>query len=190
MTNWLILFFGFGICLFLIKPANAVEIGDSKWNVMGGYSFTHTNLGQTEVWVESVFLAGSYERVLTHEFGPSWLKGYHSVRFEVPVHYVFAPNSGIMTGINFIGLWSFTNLLTEYNPYLLAGGGPVYIDADIPGMSKDVNGTYMFGAGAEFDAGLSHNLKIEYRFSHVSNGGQKEPNVPLNSSNLMVGFAF
>ena len=171
------------------KPA-AAGVGDSKWNALGGYSFTHTNLGQTEVWVESVFLAGSYEKVLTHEFGPSLLKGYHSIRFEVPVHYIFAPDSGLMTGINFIGLWSFADLLAAYNPYVLAGGGPVYIDADIPGMSKDVSGTYMFGAGVEFDAGLSHNLKIEYRFSHVSNGGDKEPNVPLNSSNLMVGFAF
>ncbi len=186
-------------CLFLLViiailstsiNSTAANPGDSKWLGFGGYGFTHTNLGQTEVWVQTVFLTAGYERVLTNEHGSSWFKGYHSARVEVPFHYVISPDSGIMTGINFIALWHFTNLLNDYQPYILAGGGPVYIDADIPGMSKDLNGTYMFGAGGEFDLGFSKKITLEYRFNHISNGGQKEPNVPLNSSRLMVGFSF
>jgi len=170
--------------------AKSAEIGDTKWLAFGGYGFTHTNLGRTEVWVETVFLAGAYEKVLTEEFGPSLLKGYHSIRFEVPIHYIMTPDTGFMTGINFIGLWTFTDWFNEYTPYVMGGGGPVYLDADIPGVSMDLNGNYLFGAGIEFDAGLSRDIIIEYRFNHISNGGQREPNVPLNSSRLMVGFSF
>jgi hypothetical protein len=57
-------------------------------------------------------------------------------------------------------------------------------------MSKHLNGTYMFGMGVDLDVGLAKKMKLEYRFNHISNGGQKEPNVPLNSSRLMVGFSF
>ncbi len=178
--------------LVLIIPlaANAAKVGDSKWVALGGYGFTHTNLGRTKVWVETAFLALGYERVASEEFGPSLLKGYYSVRVEVPVHYIIAPHNGLMTGINFIGLWTLTDVSKEYKPYFLAGGGPVYIGPDIPGMSKHLNGTYMFGMGVDLDAGLSRKIKLEYRFNHISNGGQKEPNVPLNSSRLMVGFSF
>ncbi|MFW8601749.1 acyloxyacyl hydrolase [Desulfobacterota bacterium M19] len=170
--------------------ANAARIGDSKWVALGGYGFTHTNLGRTKVWVDTAFLALGYERVASREFGPSLLKGYYSVRVEVPVHYIIAPHNGWMTGVNFIGLWTLTDVSRKYKPYFLAGGGPVYIGPGIYGMSKHLNGNYMFGMGIDLDAGLPEKIKLEYRFNHISNGGQKEPNVPLNSSRLLVGFSF
>ncbi len=178
------------LVLLIPLAANAAKVGDSKWVALGGYGFTHTNLGRTKVWVDTAFLALGYERVASEEFGPSTLKGYYSVRVEVPIHYIIAPHNGFMMGINFIGLWTFTDMFKGYKPYLLAGGGPVYIGPDIPGMSKHLNGNYMFGMGVDLDAGFSRKIKLEYRFNHISNGGQKEPNVPLNSSRLMVGFSF
>ncbi|VAW35866.1 hypothetical protein MNBD_DELTA03-1706, partial [hydrothermal vent metagenome] len=172
------------------KAGNAVRVGDSKWVALGGYGFTHTNLGRTKVWLDTAFLALGYERVASEEFGPSLLKGYYSVRVEVPVHYIIAPHNGLMTGVNFIALWTLTDVSKEYKPYFLAGGGPVYIGPKIYGMSRHLNGTYLLGMGVDLDVGLAKKLKLEYRFNHISNGGQEEPNVPLNSSRLLIGFSF
>ena len=75
-------------------------------------------------------------------------------------------------------------------PYIFIGGGPVYVGADIEGMGARMNGNYQAGVGLRRKIGENRYLLFEYRYYHVSNGGRRDPNVPLNGSKFMIGFTF
>ena len=70
---------------------------------------------------------------------------------------------------------------------LFVGGGPLYTQAEIPGTSSNLKGSYQAGLGLKINLEAA-SLSLEYRFHHVSNGGIKEPNDPLNSGKLLMGF--
>lgn len=159
------------------------------WAFLAGYGITHPGMGKTKVWVETVDLIPRYERVLTDDWGSSWYRGRHSLLIELPVHLVVDPDVSPMFGVNFLACWTFTAKET-WQPYLFAGGGPIYSNADIPGMGAHVNGNYQFGGGLRYKISGERYLEFEYRFHHISNGGRKDPNDPLNSSKVLVGVTF
>ncbi len=159
------------------------------WSLLGGYGFTHTRMGKTKYWVETVDLIGRYEKRLSGDIGSSWYRGRHSLLIELPVHLVVDPVVEPMIGLNFLACWTFT-ARDEILPYFFAGGGPLYTNADIPGMGSHFNGNYQFGGGFRYKLHTGRYLFFEYRFHHISNGGRKEPNDPLNSSKLLFGVSF
>jgi lipid A 3-O-deacylase len=66
----------------------------------------------------------------------------------------------------------------------------VYSFADISGIGSDFNGNYQFGIGMKHDWDTTHQLLFELRYHHISNGGSSEPNDPLNSVKILIGFTF
>ncbi len=89
-----------------------------------------------------------------------------------------------MLGISFLSRWTFDR--NGIKSYLLVGGGPVYSKASIKGMSAKINGSYQAGAGLEFVVNHRRYF-IDVRYHHISNGGVREPNIPLNSSKILFG---
>ena len=166
-----------------------VSIDHGNWSFLAGYGITHPGMGKTRVWVETVDLIPRYERVLIDDWGSSWYRGRHSLLIELPVHLVVDPVVSPMIGVNFLACWIFT-AKDAVQPYLLAGGGPLYSNADIPGMGAHLNGSYQFGGGLRYRLSGDRYLELEYRFHHISNSGREEPNDPLNSSKLLVGVTF
>lgn len=160
-----------------------------SWSVLGGYGITHPGMGKTRTWVETVDLIFRHERVLIDEIGSSWYQGRHSLLVELPIHLVVDPVVEPMVGVNFLACWTFT-AKKDMMPYLFGGGGPLYTDADIPGMGAHLNGNYQLGGGLRYKIRGDRYLKFEYRFHHISNGGRKDPNDPLNSSKLLIGITF
>ncbi|MDH3360718.1 MAG: acyloxyacyl hydrolase [Desulfobulbaceae bacterium] len=166
-----------------------ISASHGNWSYLTGYGITHPGMGLTKVWVETVELIPRYERVLTEDIGSSWYRCNHSLLIELPVHLVVDPVVSPMVGVNFLACWNFIGR-DLFHPYLFAGGGPLYSNADIPGMGAHLNGSYQFGGGLRYKISGNRYLEFEYRFHHISNGGRKEPNVPLNSSKFLVGFTF
>ena len=163
--------------------------GESYLAILGGYGATHVGMGKTSEHVETADIVFRYGRVLRSEIGDSWYKGHHDLLIEFPVHIVLRPVASPMFGMNFLASYFFT-AYKKGEPYIFAGGGPLYTGADIPGVGASLSGNYQTGMGFLFKTERGHNLNVEYRFHHISNAGTKDPNVPLNSSKLLLGITF
>jgi len=180
-----------GLLVALIMSAGQAKAADQTcaWSVLAGYGTSHPDWGKTKIRVETIDLVLRYDHVLIKDIGSSWYQGYHSLLLELPVHLIVNPDVSPMIGANFLACYTFT-AKDQYLPYIFAGGGPLYTNADIPGMGSHWNGNYQFGAGFRYKINIRHEVMFEFRFHHVSNGGQKDPNDPLNSTKCLAGFTF
>ena len=165
------------------------DTAKAHWALSAGYGITHPGLGATESKVETADMILSYGRFLTGEIGRSWYRGRHEIIFELPLHYVFTPETTPMIGITFLACWTFT-ASEKVTPYIFAGGGLVYTDLDVPELGRKLNGTHQAGAGIHYFFRKDASMDFSYRFHHISNAGTAEPNGPLNSSKLLFGISF
>ncbi|HRY14592.1 MAG: acyloxyacyl hydrolase [Candidatus Competibacteraceae bacterium] len=182
-----------GLLLTLLVPSPTLSSErptPPAWALLTGYGASHPGWGDTEQRVETLDLILRYERPLVPVSGSSWRRGYHSLRIELPVHVLLDPRSEPpMLGLTFLGQYRFT-ADPMIQPYLLAGGGPVYIPAHIEGVGAKLNGNYQAGAGLDITLSSSYSLLFEIRYHHISNGGTTDPNMPLNSTKFLFGARF
>ncbi len=191
-TAWFILLLLFFACTFYrIDSAKADIIDTSKdsWGLLGGYGQSIPGWGQTTERVETIDMIPRYTHHIFDDIGSGWYQGYHSILLETPVHIVASPDVSTMIGLNFLACYTFTSN-DQWQPYLFGGGGPLYSFANIPGMGADWNGNYQFGLGLEYALADANSLLLEFRYHHISNGGSKEPNDPLNSCRFLIGVTF
>jgi len=161
----------------------------ASWALLAGYGFTHTNLGETRQWVETVDLVGRYDFGSSAELGRSWYQGRHSLLVELPLHFVVDPAASPMVGVNFLLSYRLTGL-GAIEPYGFMGGGPLYSGTRMDGMGSHWNGNWQWGLGLRLPQAKGHDVLVEYRYHHISNGGRRDPNDPLNSSKVLVGIRF
>jgi hypothetical protein len=182
--------------LSLIDSAEAgtgvFDTSKDNWAILGGYGQSFPDWGKTTQRVETLDLIPRYNHRIFDNIGSGWYRGYHSLFLEAPVSFVVSPDVSAMVGINFLAAYTFTAFTADrqWQPYLFAGGGPVYSFADIPGMGAELNGNYQFGVGIKYDWDPSHQLLFELRFHHISNAGTSDSNVPLNSGKILLGVTF
>jgi hypothetical protein len=187
----------FLLCLLAFGPvgpgqtalAGGFDTSNDSLALLTGYGQSFPGWGLTTQRVETIDLVGRYNHVILNDLGSGWLRGYHSILLELPVHVVVSPDVSAMLAVNFLAAYTFT-ADTDVQPYIFGGGGPVYSFADVPGMGAEWNGNYQFGAGLDYNWQGPHHLLFEVRYHHISNGGAEEPNDPLNSIKLLVGFTF
>jgi lipid A 3-O-deacylase len=180
------------VTLFLVpRYCPAAEFSDilSPSAVLFGYGSSYPGWGQTKIRVETIDTVLRYELPKYQDLGSSWYRGDHTVLIEVPVHFLVNHSGPPMIGCNFLANYTFTES-TRYRPYIFAGGGPLYVPADIPGMGTHINGNYQCGIGIHYPLEDSHALIFEVRYHHVSNAGAADPNDPLNSLKFMLGYTF
>ena len=153
--------------------------------LMAGGGATHAGYGETTEYVETIDVLVRHSLQL-FSFGRDWWRFGHEWLVEIPFHYVIVPDKGLMVGANFLGCltWQPSRAVC---PYVFGGGGPIYVDADIPGVGADINGNYQFGLGVRARVNRRVWIAAEYRFHHVSNGNRVDPNTPLNSSKVLIG---
>lgn len=161
--------------------------GSASYGVGLGYGASRPGWGATTEKVETVDLVFRYESLPEGIKGYGWYKNQRSFLIEVPLHAVRSSYDSFMLGISFLSRWTFER--NNMKPYVLVGGGPVYSIANVKGMSSNMNGSYQAGIGLEFTIN-SRRYFTDIRYHHISNGGTKEPNVPLNSSKILFGIVF
>ena len=191
-TACFILLVVFFACTFYrIDSAKADIIDTSKdsLGLIGGYGQSIPGWGQTTERVETIDIVPRYNHLILDNIGSDWYQGYNSILLETPVHIVASPDVSTMIGLNFLACYTFTTH-EHWQPYLFGGGGPLYSFANIPGMSADWNGNYQFGVGVQYDLASANSILFEFRYHHISNGGSKAPNAPLNSCKFFIGITF
>ncbi len=148
--------------------------------------------GETDQIVYTADVMWRYAKPL-FSVDKKWIKGTHHMWIETPVSILIHDSDSNDTfdlgiiGVNFLAVWVFPEW-KGMSPYLLAGGGPRYIIADIEGMGSDMSGNYQLGAGAFLFNESDHPLSLEIRYDHISNGDRADPNVPLNSVKILLGI--
>ncbi len=174
-----------GLFLLSFSCPAATQPGNS-WQLLLGYGESHPGWGDTRERVVTRDLILRQNRPQSKTRGEGWYLNRRSVQIELPLHLLQDPREPPMLGLYFNSCWTFL-AHPRYQPYLFIGGGPLYTRAEIAGTSSRIRGSYQVGAGMKFNL-EKLSLNLEYRFHHVSNGGIEEPNDPLNSGKLLLGF--
>ena len=149
--------------------------------------------GSTTERVKTVDIIPRYCHILNADMGQGWYQANHELWIEMPFSYIASDSDPQDSGD--IGIFSANFLAAlvfqphrALNPYVSAGGGPVYVAADIEGVGSDLCGNYMAGAGIRLKASALRYFNVEARYHHVSNLNMADPNVPLNSLKIMLGM--
>jgi opacity protein-like surface antigen len=119
----------------------------------------------------------------------SWYQGRHEILLELPYHLAVNYGGRSMVGGYMLGHWRFTSL-DKVVPYVLAGGGPLFVDLGLPTMGTKLCFSYQGGAGLQYLIDKNTALSLEYRYHHISNAGTANPNEPINSNKILMGISF
>lgn len=169
---------------------NPVAAARGEFGLLTGYGTSHIGYGETrhqvQTW-DAILRAGFF---LSDEVGNGkWYQGRHEVLLELPYHLAVDHGGRSMVGGYILGHWRFTSL-ERFTPYVLAGGGPVYVDLGLPTMGSKLNFSYQGGTGLQYFIDSKTALNLEYRYHHISNAGTASPNEPLNSSRFLFGVSY
>jgi hypothetical protein len=175
-----------GILSLACLTCQAADPTDNHWELLFGYGESHPGWGDTRERVETRDIVLRQVRPQSSTRGEGWYRNRRSLTIEIPLHLLRTPQEPPMFGVYFNSSWSFL-AHPFYQPYLFVGGGPIYTEAEIPGTSSKLKGSYQAGAGLKINLEAAA-LNLEYRFHHISNGGIDDPNDPLNSGKFMLGF--
>ena len=156
-----------GVC-----AAGNAEGSRDYWTVLTGYGQSWPGWGLTKERVKTVDVILRYTHVFDKDIGRSWYKGNHEMAIELPVSGIVDPSMPPIFGVSFLFKWMFTSLDTIY-PYVIAGGGPVYTDAEIPGYGSNLSGSYQVGMGLHIPLNDRLALNSEARYHHISNMGNQ-----------------
>ena len=160
----------------------------TSWHLLAGGGSSHIGWGGTNQTVKTTDIIIRHKRPQVKARGKDWYLNRKSVLVEIPLTYLREPDEPGMIGLTMNVNWTFIASL-KLQPYLFIGGGAVYTKAEIPGTSSQIKGSYQMGAGLDFMLGKLA-MSFDLRFHHLSNGGFKEPNDPLNSGKLLLGVRF
>lgn len=172
-----------------VSADNPVSIATGEYGVLTGYGTSHIDFGatrhQVQTW-DAILRAGFF---LSDDVGRGrWYQGRHEVLLELPYHMAVDHGGRSMVGGYILGHWRFTSM-DKFGPYILAGGGPLFVDLGLPTMGTKLCFSYQGGTGVQYFIDKKTALNMEYRYHHISNAGTAEPNEPINSSKILLGVS-
>lgn len=181
--------------VYIILPAHSeaetiVSNARNEYGFMTGGGSSFVGFGETrhtiQTW-DAILRAGFF---LSDEVGKgSWYQGRHEILLELPYHLAVNHKGRSMVGGYALGHWRFTSL-DKVVPYVLAGGGPLFVDLGLPTMGTKLCFSYQGGTGLQYFVDKNTALNFEYRYHHISNAGTGHPNEPINSNKILFGFSF
>lgn len=167
-----------------------ITASPDEFALLGGYGITHRGYGATRTQVQTFDIILRYGHFLSDEVGKGhWYQGRHEVFLEAPCHISVDHDGRSMVGGTILGSWKFTGA-ERFTPYLIAGGGILYVDLGLPSMGSKLNGTYQAGGGIQHFFRKDVAFIGEYRYHHISNLNTSSPNEPLNSSKFLIGLSY
>lgn len=189
-----ILFLIFALSV-LLSPAtaradNVVSTATREYGVLTGYGSSFVGFGTTRHKVETLDLMLRAGFFLSDEVGKgSWYQGRHELVLELPYHLAVNYGGRSMVGGYMLGHWRFTSM-DKMVPYVLGGGGPLFVDLGLPTMGTKLCFSYQGGAGLQYFLDNNMAISFESRYHHISNAGTASPNEPINSIKALVGISY
>ena len=177
----------------LVAPAGAEVVSESSYGgLLCGYGMSYPGWGETTERVQVLDVIPRFCRVLDEKMGQDWYCLNRELWVETPISLILSDTDskdnhdvGVI-GTSFL-LALVSKARSNIEPYLIAGGGPVYLLGDIKGVGSDLCGHYQAGGGVRFKVGCGQVFNLEVRYHHISNLDMASPNVPLNSTKVLLG---
>lgn len=172
------------------RADNAASTAKGEFGILTGYGSSFSGFGETRHQVQTLDMILRAGLFLTDEVGTgSWYQGRHEVLLELPYHLAVNYGGRSMVGGYVLGHWRFTSL-DKVVPYVLAGGGPLFVDLGLPTMGTKLCFSYQGGTGLQYFIDRKTALNLEYRYHHISNAGTASPNEPINSNKVLIGVSY
>jgi hypothetical protein len=174
---------------FHANAENTASTAKGEFGFLAGFGSSHVGFGETRHEVQTldaILRAGFF---LSDEVGiGNWYQGRHELLLELPYHLAVNYGGRSMVGGYMLGHWRFTSM-DKVVPYVLAGGGPLFVDLGLPTMGTKLCFSYQGGTGLQYFIDSKTALNVEYRYHHISNAGTAKPNEPINSNKILVGVS-
>jgi len=189
------------LCAVFLVPPGRAEAADPRddagdegtWSWLLGYGQTIPGFGNTKERLKTLEVIPRYGKLIREFEAGNWFER-QDFWLELPVSVLLDDTLGEkpgndygVIGLNFLTAFHFRPI-DRWQPYVFAGGGPVLVAATIDGMGSDFNGSYGAGVGVSYETKAGRQLRFECRYHHISNGGLRDPNVPLNAVKLFFSF--
>lgn len=171
-------------------PPKTVQTASYELLLLTGYGISHRGFGDTRTQIQTWDAIARLGWFLSDEIGIGhWYQGRHQLLMELPYHLAVDHDGRSMTGGYLLGSWKFTSLAPVV-PYVLAGGGILFVDLGLPSMGSKLNYSYQGGTGLQYFIKKDLALGVEYRYHHISNADTATPNEPINSSKLLFSISW
>lgn len=160
--------------------------GAHSWSLGAGFGWQHRIFNGTS-GQRFAFGMPRWTVNLSGRSGQRWTQGNLELGIEGMFGRLLGP-TGDMLSLGPMMRYSFPTR-GKWTPFVETAGDFFWTNAAMPEVSQRFNFTAQGGIGASLRLNASDAFEIAYRFHHVSNAGQTQPNVGVNSSFLLVAFA-
>ena len=140
--------------------------------------------------VRELILLAHWEMDITRApISKSWARGRMAFRSEATYFHNFEPHQGNGGGLALLFRYNFL-YFEKVHPYLQIGSGFLSIDMDLADQADGFAFQPQGAVGVLYMINSSHSVELAWRFHHISNAYTKEPNGGIDTSQLIVGYAY
>lgn len=118
-----------------------------------------------------------------------WYRGNWEFRQEFFAGDQFHPNAHYLVGETTVFRYNFATG-TRWVPFIDGGAGVLATDIGPPDLGSVFEFNEQLGPGVDFFWRKNSALTFQYRYTHISNAGIKEPNQGLNVQMFYVGLSW
>jgi len=175
--------------------SHARELWPDQWLL--GYGQSIPGWGETEETVKTVDLVARWKIPVSPYAPGSRLFDIrrHEVWIESTFHRLITDSDSTdehdlgIVDLAFLAAFTFEKLGIG-EPYVLVGGGPAYLLADIRGSGMDLTANYQAGIGLRDIPIAGLHMEALLKFHHLSNMNLADPNIPMNSLRLLISVDY
>jgi hypothetical protein len=167
------------------------KFGDVELTLAGGYSRTHTTVGEDETEDLDGFQFLPHVGIfLSDEHGEPGIRGNFKLVIEpTVVHLRNDSESGTAAGVTTLARWVFTTPWVV-RPYAEVGLGVLGGNFDLRQTNCSINFIIEGGIGLLWFFTERTALTASYRFQHISNASTCDFNLGINSSLFILGVSY
>ncbi len=160
-----------------------------RLELRAGYARSQQNSAQPTGF-EMIPVLPSLVVPLTKPTGPAWCRGRFEWNPELFFAEIYTPYNRPLYGIS---LLKFNYALypdSRLQPYITGAFGGVRGHIDRPETGSDYNFLIQSGIGTRYQMSENTALILEYRRTHISNGGTNERNSGIDSDTWLAGVSY
>jgi lipid A 3-O-deacylase len=157
--------------------------------VNSGVMFSPFVVVKNRPTVDYAMAAVQAGRMITDPAREGWARGNFELAGEAFGGGIFDGAGDYLSGMT---LWLRYNMLPEgwrVVPFVQAGAGVMFTDADRHLIGQDFNFNLEVGVGARYMLSDRWSINLEYRFQHISNANMAQRNVGINAQGVMLGVS-
>ena len=179
---------GAALCVIFSGPAFAKGIEPDRFELRAGFGYQFNNNPDLDP-LNEVLLLPSMTVPISDVMGPSWFRGKFEWNPELYCATFTKPFVRPIIGITPLQFQYALEPIRRFAPYITGGAGVLWTNLKRHETDSHVNFNSQAALGVRYALTQRSSLIAEYRYTHVSNAGIREPNSGLNTNSFLVGIS-